>query len=298
MNQAPAPVLRTQEIEEVTNRYVVHPLSRLLVRRLARWGVHPNTVSLLGMALGGAAALAYFHYESAPMVVLGFVLMLGWHVMDGADGQLARLTGKTSELGRVLDGLCDHVAFTLVYLSLALALTPRLGLLAWGLAALAGASHLVQAGAYEFQRHAYDHWGHAKPSSLSPNGLARRQRLGGLLARLDALYLALQRRFAVLDPELNAQMAASLADDEAAARRAYREANAPALRRWNLLSSNYRTIAIFAACLARRPEAYFLFEIVVLNVALVLLVRMQRARQRALLARLEAPAPPERVWEA
>ena len=40
--------------------------------------------------------------------------------MDGADGQLARLTGKTSELGKAMDGLVDHLSFALVYIGLTL----------------------------------------------------------------------------------------------------------------------------------------------------------------------------------
>lgn len=294
MNQTP--FLRTQEIEEVTNRYVVHPMSRFFARRFARWGIHPNTVSVLGMALGGAAALAYFHYESAPLALLGFLLMLGWHVMDGADGQLARMTGQTSELGRVLDGLCDHVAFTLVYLSLAIALTPQMGLSIWALAALAGASHVVQASAYEFQRHAYDYWVHGKASALPAvmaNGQHEKRGLGGVFAWLNATYLRIQRRFGAFDEGLHRQLAAALAQasDPAQVREAYREAHVGAIRRWNLLSSNYRTLAIFLACLAARPEAYFLFEVVVLNAALVLLIRMQRGRQRALRAQLGAWTP-------
>ena len=58
MTVEPVQVKRTSEIEEPTNRYVVHPISRALVTRFARWGVSPNAVSVVGLGLGAAAALA------------------------------------------------------------------------------------------------------------------------------------------------------------------------------------------------------------------------------------------------
>ena len=77
--------------------------------RFARLGITPNAVSLLGMAFGILAAFAYYHYRDLKWAIAGFVLMIAWHVMDGADGQLARLTNAQSELGKILDGICDGV---------------------------------------------------------------------------------------------------------------------------------------------------------------------------------------------
>ncbi len=273
--------MRTREIEEVTNLYVIHPASRFCVRHFARWGVHPNAVSVAGMVLGAGAAAAYYHYAAWPMAALGFALMLGWHVMDGADGQLARLTGKTSEIGKVLDGLCDHGTFTLVYAALAVALTPALGGGVWVLAALAGASHLVQASAYEFQRQAYDYWVHGKASAriVAPAELREEMRsrrgAAAVFGRLLLWYTALQHRFAGVDDARLRRLDARIAAGDHDVRDAYRTIHAAGVRRWALLCSNYRTVAIFAACLAGFPAAFFVFEIVVLNAVLVGLTRMQ-----------------------
>lgn len=290
--------LRTREIEEVTNRYLIHPLSRWCVTHFARWHVRPNAVSLAGMLFGAAAAVAYFHYPSRVMTVAGFLLMLGWHVMDGADGQLARMTGQTSEVGKVLDGLCDHLTFTLVYLSLALALTPSMGAPIWLLAVLAGASHLVQASAYEFQRQSYDYWVHDRatarmvPPETFRASIREKRGLAAAFARLQGWYMAVQYRFAVYDEALFRRLGAATIDpaDAARVRDAYRSIHAVGVRRWALLSSNYRTLALFVACLAGQPAYYFVFEIVVLNVALALLSHMQRKNAAALHAWLAAHA--------
>ena len=291
----PAAVKRTGEIEEVTNRVLIHPVAHALVVRLARVGVSPNAVSIVGFILGACAALAYLEYRGGPLVVLlGFVLMLGWHVMDGADGQLARLTGQTSEIGKALDGLCDHGTFVLVYLALGIAAAEAQGAWVWIWAVLAGASHAVQANTYEAQRYAYDYWVQGKQTARIPTPDEFRQEQRGArgtawaLGKLHLFYLSVQHR--------SGKAQAPLRDALEAARRApggtdrvagiYRDAELGITRAWNLLCSNYRTVAIAVACLAGSAVYFFVVEVVVLNVVFAGLLVAQRRTDRALLARL------------
>ncbi len=113
------PVRRMSEIEEPTNLYVIHPLSSALTAIFARLGITPNMVSMGGMLFGILAGFAYYQYRDVRWAIAGFALMIAWHVMDGADGQLARLTNAQSELGKILDGICDYVTFIDVYVALA-----------------------------------------------------------------------------------------------------------------------------------------------------------------------------------
>ena len=46
--------------------------------------------------LRALAGVAYAHYQDPRLTLAGFILMIAWHVMDGADGQLARLTHAQS----------------------------------------------------------------------------------------------------------------------------------------------------------------------------------------------------------
>ena len=304
MTAPPESVQRTSEIEEATNRLLVHPASRALVTPLARWGVSPNAVSLAGLAFGAGAAVAYYHYESWPMVLLGFALMVGWHVLDGADGQLARLTGQTSEIGRMLDGVVDHVSFVLVYLALAAAAAQDVGAWVWGLAAAAGVSHAVQANAYEGQRLAYDVWVRGKDSARFPSVEAFREDLRGLrgadraLGGLYLLYLKLQRQTGADVGPLPRRLAEVARQPGGAARvaEAYRATHLAGIQRWNALCSNYRTVGIAVACFVGSPVYFFAFEAIVLNVVFVALLGMQRRNDRALLARLaEGAAESSRV---
>lgn len=282
--------IRTREIEEWTNVVFVHPLSQRATAVFARLGVHPDVVSGLGMAFGIAAGIAYHHVGSQTAVVAGFLLMIAWHIMDGADGQLARLTGKTSEVGKVLDGLADHVAFTAVYVGLATALAGSYGASVWMIVVGAGLSHLVQSAAYEYWRQSYDFVVHGKTSARVPSLDEYRERLAGksgfeqFFGRLYMAYLHVQYAAAGADSaRVSVHRALQDAADPGVVRMAYRHANLDAVRKWAVLCSNYRTLAIFVFCLAGHPLYYFLYEIVVLNAALFLLMRMQRRRNARLL---------------
>lgn len=293
MAGVPLQVKRTEEIEEFTNLYFIHPISRVLVTVFAKLGVHPNVVSGIGMVMGAFAALAYFNYERWEMALVGFALMIGWHIMDGADGQLARLTGKTSELGKAMDGLVDHVSFALVYIGLTVAAAEVFGNWIWWLTVAAGASHLIQATTYEFQRQMYDYWVFGKESArpVTPEeiraGLADKSGFSRFLGKALLANVSVQNSVAGVNRELFARLEQLKEAGEAEkTSKAYRTANLRAVKTWSIMCSNYRTIAIFIACLAKNPLYFFVFEVGFLNVALVALRMMQAGRNERLLAQL------------
>lgn len=286
MTQIATPALtasgRPPETEEPTNRTVIHPLARRITPVLARLGVRPNAVSLAGMACGIGAGLAYARCGDRRFAVAGFGLMVLWHLCDGIDGQLARLTATFSAFGRVLDGVCDYVTFIAVYAALALAGGGDVGAWPWVLAAVAGASHAVQAAAYEAQRQDYDLFGRGLGTLIDPDRAAAAPgRRATLFERLHRAYVAVQL-FAVRGGTgARRRLAAALARqpaDAPAIRDRYRAAFAPPVRRWSVLSANAHTVAIAVFALAGAPLFYFGFEIVGLNAVMLLLLARQRRR--------------------
>src|SRR5688572_1851297 len=169
MPMAPAPVLgapgerfrstrRAPELEDPLNRYLYHPLAARLARSLAPTGISPNAVSVAGAMFVWAAAWAYTAVAWPFGVLLGLGLHMIWHVVDGADGDLARLTGKASPKGEMVDGLCDYAAHAVLYITLAALLDDAIGGWAWILASVAGASHAFQTNHAESQRRNYLCW--------------------------------------------------------------------------------------------------------------------------------------------
>lgn len=86
-------------------KYVYPPLVWILVRPLARWGVHPNTVTGISILL----TLAVIPLCAAGHFLAGFLCAYGMSVLDSVDGKLARLTFTDSKLGNVLDHGLDLV---------------------------------------------------------------------------------------------------------------------------------------------------------------------------------------------
>jgi phosphatidylglycerophosphate synthase len=161
---APSPAKgRAPELEDALNRHLYHPLARRLARLLQPTGISPNAVSVAGMLLVWAAAWAYVTIVWPYGALLGFALHLGWHVVDGADGDLARLTGRASPTGEMVDGLCDYAAHVVLYLTLAAMLDDRIGAMAWILASAAGASHAFQTNHAESHRRNYLWWAYGVP---------------------------------------------------------------------------------------------------------------------------------------
>lgn len=99
-------------------KYVYPPLVWLSVRPLARWRVHPNTVTAVSIVLT-FAAVPFF---ALGWWFLGLLCAYGMSVLDSVDGKLARLTFSDSALGNLLDHGLDIVHPPLWYLGWALGL--------------------------------------------------------------------------------------------------------------------------------------------------------------------------------
>ncbi len=291
---------RTREIEELTNLYFIHPLAARLTPFLAQVGVKPNWVSFTGMSCGILAGFAYYHYQDIRYAAGGFVLMVAWHILDGVDGQLARLTNSQSEFGKIIDGIADNVTFAAVYLGLGLSMSQTGSALVWLIIALAGAAHSLQAASYEVQRQEYDFWGWDKQSAelKSTDKLRRENQPRSFVQRmiygLGLSYVRMQHLAARVDPEFREQLAGALAarpDDAQAIRRRYRESFSSLVRGWSAMSSNYRTIAIFVCAALKIPLLYFLIEILVLTPLTILMIRRQKTKCRAFSRFLNQQAP-------
>ena len=77
-------------------------LARWLVRPFARTPLRPNHITTLSLALGVAAGLLFARGETRA-AGWGAALFMLARFVDHADGELARLTGKTSRIGYYYD---------------------------------------------------------------------------------------------------------------------------------------------------------------------------------------------------
>jgi len=89
-------------------RHVERPVSLAISRRLASTVVTPNQMTLISMVIGLAGA-PLFLSARAPWQTAGALLFLAHSVLDGCDGELARLKFQESRWGGVLDFWSDNV---------------------------------------------------------------------------------------------------------------------------------------------------------------------------------------------
>jgi archaetidylinositol phosphate synthase len=80
-------------------------LANLLVRPLRGTAVHPNHITTVNFAIGLGAAGSYAWGHAN----LGAALYVASAILDHADGELARMTGKTSAFGAAYDRATDLV---------------------------------------------------------------------------------------------------------------------------------------------------------------------------------------------
>ena len=288
-------VLRNQEIEEATNKYFIHKISLALVPVFMRLGLSPNIVSCMGAACGVLAAVCYYQYDRPVSCFLGFALMIGWHVLDGADGQLARRTGKVTASGFFIDGICDYVTFICVYIALGLSLSQDYGQWIWVLVLLAGLFHAIQAAAFEMQR---DFYQQSASDSLWTTGTQEENGDGDggeASSRMWVLQIIARAYFAVQD--LFRPISRSFiqtvrgCEDKAlntpALGEKYRSTFKGAVLAWSVLSANNRTLAIFLFCIAGVPLYYFVYELFVLNAVLFALINLNKSKQADLTRQLD-----------
>lgn len=266
---APSPSLserpqRPAELEDWLNGHLYHPLSWRLARRLAPTRITPDMVSVAGALAIMLAAFAYNQPVWPWSVGLGLALHMTWHVLDGADGDLARLTGRSSPHGELVDGICDYAGHIVLYVMLGFIASAQIGAAGWALMWAAGASRAVQAAHYEGTRRQYQLAVYGTPwmASEAPATGASGRRNPFVVYYLSLTGIIVPPGQALTAAVQNPAVREHLRD-------AVRARSEALLARLPLLSANYRTLTVGAAMLAGKPEWYFLFEVAVLNFVLV-----------------------------
>jgi len=118
----------------------IHSLARVCVKPLVDTPVTPNHITAVRLVTGLAAA-GTLAVGGSPWINLGAGLFVLSFLLDRADGELARLSGKTSLEGHQYDVIADSVCNALIFVGLGLSLRDSaFGLWAILLGLVAGAA--------------------------------------------------------------------------------------------------------------------------------------------------------------
>lgn len=97
--------------------YVGRPVSYVLTVPFLKLGVSPTAVTKISIVIVWAAFLILSFAENKLMAVIGSLLFVLWNLLDGVDGNIARLKKTTSLLGTVWDATSGYFAMFLLFAS-------------------------------------------------------------------------------------------------------------------------------------------------------------------------------------
>jgi phosphatidylserine synthase len=106
--------LKPPVVEEMVDYYFYRRLAYFLVPVFIKLGISPNMVTTMSLIWGVAAAWLALHQSFFTAGIFAIVAI----VFDCCDGQVARLTGKSSPVGRAMDGFYDLVWVALMWFAI------------------------------------------------------------------------------------------------------------------------------------------------------------------------------------
>jgi phosphatidylglycerophosphate synthase len=110
----------------VTQRPWDARLARRLVTPLKDSRATPNHLTTVRLAVGLAAAAAFLP-GTYGWTNIGALLMVLSNFLDHTDGELARISGKTSRIGHIYDLASDAVVTILLFLAIGIGVATRVG---------------------------------------------------------------------------------------------------------------------------------------------------------------------------
>jgi phosphatidylglycerophosphate synthase len=117
------------------NRKVSIPISRQLIK----FPITPNMVSLFTLGVSFLAGL-FFAFGGRGNMLLGALLSVFASILDGSDGEVARLTFRESAFGCWLETVCDYLYYVFLFAGMMIGLLRRGPVyLIWGAVLCVGA---------------------------------------------------------------------------------------------------------------------------------------------------------------
>ncbi|MGM9847994.1 MAG: CDP-alcohol phosphatidyltransferase family protein [Muribaculaceae bacterium] len=280
--------LKSMDTEEHIDLFFYRPIGYAWARLAAKLGVTPNVITIASIFLGIGAGVA-FGYDNFHINLLGIFLLIWANSFDSADGQLARMTKQYSRLGRILDGLSGDIWFFTIYVAICIRenytseFFMQYPWFIWVIAIVTGICHAKQAAMADYYRQFHLYFLKGEEGSELETADELKAKLaaipwkGNFFKKLTLTiytnYTIQQEATAPNMQVLRKKMAEKYPNGlPQSLRDEFRAASLPLMKYTNILSFNWRTIALFVAILACMPWIYFAFEFVVLNTILIYMI--------------------------
>lgn len=278
---------KSNDTEEWLDVHFTRPIGLVFALFWNKLGVHPNAITILSIFLGAGAAYM-FYFTDLCHNLCGVLLLMLANFCDSTDGQMARLTGKKTLVGRVLDGFSGDVWFFCIYSALCLRMMPQnipgtslhWGIGIWVVAFIAGIlCHSPQSSLADYYRQIHLYFLKGKEGSELDNyaqqraiydSLPRSQWFARLFYYNYANYCKSQEK---RTPRFQEFFKTVQQTGDLSCRDEFLDGSRPLMKYTNILTFNVRAICIYVTCLLNCPWVYMLFEILVLSVVYIYMHR-------------------------
>ncbi len=266
--------LKSSDTEEHIDIWFYRPMGYAWALLFQKLGIVPNTVTIISIFLGVAAGIL-FGFNDLKLNAIGILLLIWANTYDSCDGQLARMTGKKSALGRILDGAAGDMWFISIYTSIAVRLTPDWGIWIWLMAAVSGLlCHANQSRLADYYRNIHLYFLKGKEESEVDDADKQVEKYENMSWSKDFIQKLFQwfyvryvqgqekstPKFQVLKHEIRRRYQQEMPEQ---LRADFRKGSLPLMKYTNILTFNWRSITLFVSILIGMPWIYFAVEIVV-----------------------------------
>lgn len=281
--------LKSMDTEEHIDLAFYRPIGYMWACLAKKIGITPNAITIASIFIGIAAGVL-FYYNNLWLNICGMVLLMWANSFDSADGQLARMTGQYSRIGRILDGLSGDFWFATIYVAICLRENVTSEFfsahpwLIWVIAVVTGICHAKQAASADYYRQFHLYFLKGEEGSELDTASELKKKLAELSWKENfwkKLTLTFYTNYTVNQEsntramqELRRELSRRFPDGRIpqSFRDAFRRKSLPLMKYTNILSFNWRTIALFVSLFLMMPWLYFAFELVVLNILMVYMI--------------------------
>ena len=268
---------KSEDTEEWLDVHFTRPIGLAFALFWNKLDVHPNVITIISIFLGVGAGVM-FSYTDLMHNIYGVLLLMFANFCDSTDGQMARITGKKTLIGRMLDGFAGDLWFVSIYLGIVYRLWDQpmpfldINWSFWGfvLCAVAGfLFHSDQSSLADYYRQIHLFFLLGKEGSELDNYKQQRATYeslpkSDLLARTFyfnyANYCKSQEK---RTPEFQKFIVRWKQNPSETIRQKFLEGSRPLMKYTNLLTFNTRAITIYVTCLLDCPWVYPLVELTV-----------------------------------
>lgn len=266
---------KSKDTEEWLDVHFTRPIGLAFALLWNRFDIHPNVITILSIFLGVGAGFMFYH-TGLWYNVCGVLLLMSANFCDSTDGQMARLTGKKTLIGRMLDGFAGDVWFFSIYLAILLRLWNQhipgtdytWGIWGFLLCAVAGLHcHASQSSLSDYYRQIHLFFLLGKDGSELDNYKQQRE-IYEHLPKAELLSRAFYFNYANYcksqekrTPRFQQFFAKWKQQPSESVRQKLLVGSRPLMKYTNLLTFNARAIVLYVTCLLNCPWIYPLVEI-------------------------------------